>query len=112
MDIKYHSGKLVLHLIDHATRFSVAGVVHSKDRDVIISKIFQIWISVFGRPKQILSDNGDEFSNKDFSVMGEKLNTNIRNTVAGSPSSNGINETHNAIFGSMISKVKDDKGAI
>ena len=110
MDIKYHSSKLVLHLIDHATRFSAAGVVHSKDRDVIMCKIFQIWISVFGPPKQIFSDNGGEFSNEDFRVMGEKLNTNIRNTAAESPWSNGINERHNAILGSMISKVKDDTG--
>ena len=36
MDIKYHSSKLVLHLIDYATRFSAAGIVHSKNRDVII----------------------------------------------------------------------------
>ena len=50
MDIKYHSSKLVLHLIDHATRFSAAGVVHSRNRDVIICKIFQIWTSVFGPP--------------------------------------------------------------
>ena len=34
-----HPGKLVLHLIDHATRFSSAGgVVPSQDRDVMFSK--------------------------------------------------------------------------
>ena len=110
MDIKYHSSKLVLHLIDHATCFSAAGVVHSKDRDVIISKIFLIWISVFGPPKQILSDNGGEFSNEDFRVISEKLNTNIRNTAAECPLLNCINERHNAILGSMISKVKCDTG--
>ena len=42
--------------------------------------------------------------------MGEKLNTSIRNTAAESPWSNGINERHNAILGSMISKIKDDTG--
>ena len=87
----------------------MAGVIHSKDRDVIMSKIFQIWISVFGPPKQILSDNGGEFSNEDFHVMGEKLNTNIDNTAAGNPPwSNGINERRNVILGSMIIKAKDD----
>ena len=84
MDVKYHFLKLVLHSIDHATCFSAAGVVHSNDRDVIISSIFQIRISVFAPPpnKQILSDNGVEFSNEDFRVMAKKLNTNIRNTDA------------------------------
>ena len=73
MDLKQVSGKLVLHLIDHATRFSSAGVIPSKDCDVIISKIFQIWISIFGPPKQILSDDG---------IMAEKLNTTLRTTAA------------------------------
>ena len=42
MDIKFYSGKPILHLIDHATRFSAASVIHSKERDVVISKIFEI----------------------------------------------------------------------
>ena len=95
---------------DSTTRSNAAGVVHLKDRDVIISKIFRIWISIFGPPKQILSDNWGEFSTEDFHLMGEKLNTNIRNTAAETPWSNSINERHNATFGSMISKVKDDTG--
>ena len=48
MDIKFYSGKPILHLIDHTTRFSAASVIHSKGRDVVISKIFEIWISLFG----------------------------------------------------------------
>ena len=47
----------------------------------------------FGAPQQILSDLGGEFSNDDFKVMGEQLNTHIRNTAAESPWSNGINES-------------------
>ena len=109
MNLKQVSGKLVLHLIDHATRFSTTGVIPSKDRDVIISKMFQIWISIFGPPKQILSDNGGEFANEDFRIMAEKLNTTVR-TTAESPWSNGINERHNAILENMVSKVMSDTG--
>ena len=110
MDLKQVSGKLVLHLIDHATRFSSAGVISSKDGDVNISKIFQIWISTFGLPKQILSDNGGEFANDDFRIMAEKLNTTVRTTAAESPWSNGINERHNATLENMDSKVMSDTG--
>ena len=110
MDLKQVSGELVLHLIDHATRFSSAGVIPSKNRDVIISKIFQIWISIFGPPKQILSDNEGEFANEDFRIMAEKLNTTVRTTAAESPWSNGINERHNAILENMVSKVMSDTG--
>ena len=42
MDMKYCENHLVLHLIDHATRFSSAAIIRSKRKDTIISKIFQI----------------------------------------------------------------------
>ena len=74
MDIKYCENHLVLHLIDHATRFSSAATIRSKHKDTIISKVFQIWIFVFGPPKQILTDNGGEFTSDDFREMREKLN--------------------------------------
>ena len=108
MDIKFYSGKPILHLTDHATRFSAASVIHSKERDVIISKIFEIWISLFGSPGQILTDNGGEFNNEDFRIMGENLNTKIKSTAAESPWSNGINERHNAILGDMIDRIIAD----
>ena len=110
IDLKQVSGKLVLHLIDHATRFSSAGVIPSKDRDVIISKIFQIWTSIFGPPKHILSGNGGESANEDFRIMAEKLNTTVCTTAAECPWSNGINERHNAILENMASKVMSDTG--
>ena len=75
------------------------------ERDVVISKIFEIWISMFGSPGQILTDNGGEFNNEDFRIMGEKLNTKIKSTAAESPWSNGINERHNAILGDMIDRI-------
>ena len=105
----FFSGKPILHLIDHATRFSAASVIHSKERDVVISKIFEIWISMFGSPGQILTDNGGEFNNEDFRIMEEKLNTKIKSTAAESPLSNGINERHNAILGDMIDRTIADR---
>ena len=108
MDLKFINSKPVLHLIDHATRYSAAIPLGSKHRNEVITKIFQIWISYFGSPKKILSDGGGEFNNDDFRCMGESLNTVITSTAAESPWSNGVNERHNAILGSMIDKVLAD----
>ena len=108
MDLKDINSKHVLHLIDHMTRFSAACVVPSKCKDVIVAAVLRIWISVFGCPGKILSDNGGEFSNDDFREMGEKLNTRITTTAAESPWSNGINERHNGILGEMIYKTMED----
>ena len=108
MDIKYCENHLVLHLIDHATRFSSAAIIRSKHKDTIISKVFQLWIFIFGPPKQILTDNGVEFTIDDFREMGEKLNTTIKTTAAESSWSNGINERHNAIIGNMAEKIHNE----
>ena len=101
MDIKYCENHLVLHLIDHATRFSSAAIIRSKHKDTIISKVFQIWTFIFGPPKQILTDNGGEFTSDDFREMGEKLNTTIKTTAAESP-------RHNAIIGNMAEKIHNE----
>ena len=103
MDHKELDSRSVLHMIDHARRFSKACVIPSKKKEVIVSKICEIWISVFGTPKRILSDNGGEFYREDLREMGEKFKkTTNTTTVAESPWSNGINERHNAIIGDMI----------
>ena len=52
----------ILHLIDQARRFSVAGIIHSKCKEVIIDKIFKKWLFL---EHQIffLSDTGIEINN-------------------------------------------------
>ena len=64
MDLKdyIHNEIWILHLIDAATRYSAACLIYSKKKDVVVSKIFQIWISYFGAPKKMQSDNGGEFN--------------------------------------------------
>ena len=77
MDLKEIDSRPVLHMIDHATRFSKACVIPSRKKEVIVSKIFEIRISLFSTPKRILSDNDGEFNSEDLREMGEKLNTTI-----------------------------------
>ena len=37
MDLKFYKGKILLHLIDHATRFSVTIILPSKKPDQIVN---------------------------------------------------------------------------
>lgn len=110
MDLKDINSEHILHLIDHMSRFSAACVIKSKKKEVVIEAILKIWISTFGSPNKILSDNGGEFSNDEFREMGEKLNTRITTTAAESPWSNGINERHNGLLGEMVMKTMEDTG--
>ena len=89
-----NGSKKIIDLVDHATKFSAATVIPSKKRGVIIDAVLKIWVSIFGSPKKILSDNGGEFTNDDFAEMAEKLNTKITTTAAESPWSNFLQKQH------------------
>ena len=86
-DIKEHK---ILHLVDLATKYSVAVKIPNKKSTTIIKEIFKHWIAYFGAPKNFLSDNGREFDNQDFRDMCQNLNIVVRTTAAQSPWSNGV----------------------
>ena len=103
MDLKHYKNDIwLLHLIDHATRFSASSVIKSKKSDVIIEQIYKIWISIFGAPVKFLSDNGGEFNNAEFRGMCESLNITVKTTAAESLWSNGLCERHNAVLADML----------
>ena len=108
MDIKEIKGHKVLHLVDHATRYSVGVRLPSKDSSDILSAIFKHWIAYFGTPGAFLTDNGREFDNQFFRDMAENLNIIVRTTAAQSPWSNGLNERHNGVLGEMVQKTLED----
>ena len=108
MDIKEIHGKKVLHMIDHATRYSVAAVLKNKESCEIVSHVFKYWVSYFGAPRSFLTDNGREFDNMEFREMAQNLNSIVRTTAAFSPWSNGLNERHNGILGEMVKKTLED----
>ena len=108
MDIKFIEDKMVLHLIDLCTRFSVGTVIKSKDAKTIIEAIFKYWIQLFGAPEKILSDNGKEFANELLREVCEAFNIQPLSTPAESPWSNGVVERHNATLGEMVLKLRED----
>ena len=97
-----------LHFIDEFSRFSNVVVIKSKQSNVIIQNFLKHWISIFGTPISVFSDNGGEFVSKDFIDFCENFNIKIKTTAAESPWSNGICERHNAIITETLLKVKED----
>ena len=57
-DLKSINGILILHMNDHATRFSAASVVKSKKKEEVVDAFIKHWIAIFGAPATIFSDNG------------------------------------------------------
>ena len=50
--------------MDHATCYSAAAIVKTKHREDIVKAIFQIWITLSGHTKEVLSHNGVGFKNE------------------------------------------------
>ena len=110
LDLKVHENTKTyfLHLIDHATKLSAAAVIKSKKSGVIINEIMMKWISIFGTPKTLLSDNGGEFANEEFVDMCQNLNINFITSAAEAPWSHGMIERHNAIIGEGVDKIMEE----
>ena len=108
MDIKFISGTPVLHMIDHATRYSMASRVRNKKPETIIDCVLNHWIRIFGPPQYFLTDNGGEFINDTLLELCEKFNIELKTTAAESAWSNGLCERHNAVIGDNVSKIMAD----
>ena len=97
MDLKFYKGKILLHLIDHATRLSKSTVNPSKNPDVILQAILKNWLSVYGAAVKFLSDNGGEFANESFLELCESLKITVKTTGAEAPWSDGLVKRHNLV---------------
>lgn len=98
-----------LHIVDIFTRFSAGGIVRSKDASVVGDEFVKSWISFFGPPQKLFSDNGGEFANEHMAQLGHQFNFELLTTAAYAPWSNGICERHNMTLTEIIKKVKSDR---
>ena len=69
---------MILHIIDNATRFSIAAVVRWKWKEEIVDAFIKHYIAIFGAPSMVFSDNADEINNSLFLNMAEQLNISSR----------------------------------
>ncbi len=108
LDLKSLDSSIILHMIDHATRYSQACIIPNKKKRTIVQAILNHWIAIFGSPQKFLSDNGGEFVNDEFIELAEQFNITVLTTAAESPWSNGLCERHNGILADLIQKTQRD----
>ena len=108
MDLKVFGSVYFLVLVDHATRYCASVVINDKKPATIVQSLFLMWISLFGPPSKILSDNGGEFQNPEMRQLGETFNIKLLSTAAQAAWSNGICERLNGILAQSVRKIMDD----
>ena len=66
------------------------------------------WLSIFGVPKRLFSDNGGEFISDKFYEMCENFNIKVITMPSYSPWGKGLCERHNQFLTNMLDKILDD----
>ena len=110
LDLKevVHKKLWILHLIDAATRYTAACIIDTKRKELVVTRIFQIWIAYFGSPVKMHNDCGGEFCNEVMREMHEKYGIQTSTTPGEAPYSNGIVERNNAVIYESMMKTKED----
>ena len=108
VDLKQCGRYYFLMIADLATRFCQGTVINNKLPATIIRGLFKCWITIFGAPRKLLSDNGCEFNNEEVRTLGGHFNMKILTTPAESPWSNGVCERLNADIAERVAKIASD----
>ena len=106
---KLDIGIWIVHYIDTVTRFTVAAPLMTKEGEEILTKTFRNWISIFGRPNLIISDNGGEFVNQQFLEMCSLCSIEFKTSPASSPWCNGMVERHHSLLSGMINAILEEQ---
>lgn len=96
-------GLWYLHVIDEFTHFSAGSIKRSSE---FVKKFLECWLSKYGAPKCLYSDNGGEFNNDEVRDMAENFNMGVKTTAAYSPWTNGLLERHNRTLTEIIPKIR------
>lgn len=89
--------KGIMVITEYLSKYPYAVPIRSKSADEIAEKLW-VYISIFGPPKELLSDNGKEFLNKVIDRLLAFSGVERRITSKYSPAVNGLTEKMNASF--------------
>ena len=82
-------------IIDCFTRYAIAIPIPDQSSSVIISAIIGNYITLYGTPRRILTDQGRNFLSSEFSYLCNIFRIHIIQTTSYHPQSNGICEKFN-----------------
>ena len=95
--------KYVLTIIDMATRWIELVPLRTIDAPTVARAFFMEWCCRYGRPKQMLTDQGSNFESKLFAAFCRILSISKKRTTAYRPQTNGRCERANGMMKQMVS---------
>ena len=83
--IKIGKNSWYFHIVDLFSKVIVATLIDKKGSSTIVNEFLGMWVSIFGVTTAILTDNGGEFSNKEFRPIAEYFSFRVKTAAAESP---------------------------
>lgn len=98
LDETSRKNKYILVIQDYLTRYVMCEPLIDKSTAAIIQAFWASWLRIFGRPKEILTDNAKEFTSLEFSEFCDLMKSKHVLTSVYHPQSNGKNERSHIIL--------------
>ena len=97
--------RYILTMIDCFTRFAVAVPLVDQSAEVVIASVLGSYITVYGTPRRILTDQGRNFESDQFAQFCNLFRISKIRTTSYHPQSNGICERFNQTLKHTLTKI-------
>jgi transposase InsO family protein len=103
----YSGNKYILVLVDYFTKWSEAYPMRNMEASTIAKKLVDGFITTFGVPQEIHTDQGRQFESKLFQGLCSNLGIHKTRTTPLNPQSDGLVERYNRTLTTMLSHFVD-----
>ena len=107
LPLSFNRNRFVLVIVDHATRFPEAIPLKNIEASTIADEMIKFFSRV-GIPREILTDQGTNFTSALFTQLCRKLNIGKLQSSPYRPETNAIVERFNGTLKSMLKKLVDE----
>ena len=97
--------RYILTMIDCFTRYGIAVPLIDQSAEVVIASVIHHYITVYGTPRRILTDQGRNFESDQFAKFCLLFRISKIRTTAYHPQSNGICERFNQTLKNSLAKI-------
>ena len=107
---EYMGFRYILAVVDCFSRYPCLIPLKSIETETIVAKLFEKWVSIFGAPDVIHSDQGSNFNSRVFNEFCRSYNITKTKTAPYHPQSNALCERLFRTVKDMIFCIKNERG--
>ena len=103
-----NANRFIITMVDHFTKYAAAYSVPNHTAETVAHEVMHGWISRFGTPIQLLSDQGAEFESKLFQELCRCMSIDKIRTSCYKPSTNAVVERFHRSLNSILAKIMNE----